>query len=153
MKQPPYEAPNFTLPDNEGINHSLHDYKGKWLVLYFYPKDGSPGCTTEACSFRDTRDEIEKLGAKVVGISRDDAKSHNKFISKYNLNYTLLSDPNYGVIDAYGAWNHNGIGWAKIIRKTFIISPEGMVVKAYDHVTPDGHGEQIVNDLKILKTV
>ncbi|HEU0266029.1 MAG TPA: peroxiredoxin, partial [Candidatus Saccharimonadaceae bacterium] len=106
----PYQAPNFTLKDAEGGEHSLADYRGKWLVLYFYPKDDTPGCTTEACSMRDARDDITALSAEVVGISKDEAASHDKFKTKYNLNFTLLSDPSHATIDAYGAWGKKMFG-------------------------------------------
>lgn len=148
MKQPPYPAPDFTALDTDGNIHSLSDYRGKWLVLYFYPKDDTPGCTTEACSLRDARDEIAALGAEVVGVSRDDASSHDKFKAKYTLNFTLLSDPDHVLMDAYGAWGKKMFGQEGVLRKTFIINPEGTVVKVYGRVTPLGHGEQILAELK-----
>src|SRR5450631_2039124 len=100
-KDIPFVAPDFSLQDSEGIVRTLADYKGKWLVLYFYPKDETPGCTTEACSLRDARDNITALGAEVVGVSRDDASSHEKFKAKHTLNFTLLSDPNHKVMEVY----------------------------------------------------
>lgn len=148
MKQPPYPAPDFTALDTDGNSHSLADYRGKWLVLYFYPKDDTPGCTTEACSLRDARDDIAALGAEVVGVSRDDASSHDKFKAKYTLNFTLLSDPEHELMDAYGAWGKKMFGQEGVLRKTFIINPEGTVVKVYGRVTPLGHGEQILAELK-----
>lgn len=151
MKQTPYQAPDFSLKDSDGKVHSLADYAGKWLVLYFYPKDDTPGCTTEACAMRDSRDELTDLGAEVIGVSRDDAASHDKFKAKYNLNFTLLSDPEHEAMEAYGAWGKNRFGKMGVLRKTFIISPEGQVVKAYGRVTPDGHGEQVVEELHRLK--
>ena len=151
MKQTPYTAPDFSLSDAEGKTHSLADDKGKWLVLYFYPKDDTPGCTTEACSLRDAATELSEAGAEVIGISADDAKSHQKFIKKHHLNFTLLSDPEKNVIEAYGAWGKKMFGKEGILRKTFIISPEGQVVKAYGRVTPLGHGEQVVDELKRLQ--
>ena len=151
MKQPPYKASDFSLPDSDGKMHSLADYAGKWLVLYFYPKDDTPGCTTEACSLRDARDEITELDASVIGISMDDASSHEKFKAKHSLNFTLLSDPNREVIDAYGAWGKKMFGKEGILRRTFIIDPTGTVVKVYGRVTPLGHGDQVVRDLKILQ--
>ena len=153
MRQTPYPAPEFSLKDNDGQVHSLADYAGKWVVLYFYPKDQTPGCTIEACSLRDARDEITALGADVVGVSRDDASSHDKFKSKFNLNFTLLSDPNHAVMDAYGAWGKKQFGLEGVLRKTFIINPAGEVVKVYGRVTPVGHGSQVVSDLKALQTV
>lgn len=151
MTQPPYNAPEFTLTDSEGISTSLADFSGKWLVLYFYPKDDTPGCTIEACSLRDARDDIAALGAEVVGISKDEASSHEKFKAKHSLNFKLLSDPNGETIEAYGAWGKKMFGREGILRKTFIINPEGMVVKVYGRVTPLGHGEQIVEELKTLQ--
>lgn len=151
MNKTPYPAPDFSLKDPEGKVHSLADYRGMWLVLYFYPKDDTPGCTVEACSMRDARDELTELGAEVVGVSRDEADSHEKFKSKYNLNFTLLSDPDHKVMDAYGAWGKGQFGKEGVLRKTFIINPEGQVVKIYGRVTPEGHGEQIVTDLKSLQ--
>lgn len=151
MKQTPYQAPDFSLKDSDGKVHSLADYADKWLVLYFYPKDDTPGCTTEACAMRDSRDELTDLGAEVIGVSRDDAASHDKFKAKYNLNFTLLSDPEHEAMEAYGAWGKNRFGKMGVLRKTFIINPEGQVVKAYGRVTPDGHGEQVVEELHRLK--
>lgn len=151
MKNVPYPAPKFTLTSEDGVSHTLADYAGKWVVLYFYPKDDTPGCTTEACSLRDARDDITALGAEVIGISKDDASSHEKFKAKHSLNFTLLSDPEAGVIDAYGAWGKKQFGQEGILRKTFIINPEGMIVKVYGRVTPLGHGDQVVDDLQKLQ--
>ena len=110
MRQAPYSAPDFSLKDSDGKLHSLKDYAGKWLVLYFYPKDDTPGCTVEACSLRDARDDIAELGAEVVGISMDDATSHEAFKAKHSLNFTLLSDPDRTTIDAYDAWGKKMFG-------------------------------------------
>ena len=151
MLPTPYPAPDFSLKDSEGKAHTLADWRGKWLVLYFYPKDDTPGCTTEACSVRDARDELTDLGAEVVGVSRDEAASHDKFKAKYNLNFLLLSDPDKQALEAYGAWGKNRFGIVGTLRKTFIIDPNGQVVKAYGRVTPAGHGEQIVTDIKKLQ--
>ena len=151
MRSTPYPAPDFTLKDSEGNERTLADYAGAWLVLYFYPKDDTPGCTTEACSIRDARDQIAELGANVIGVSMDDAVSHEKFKEKHSLNFTLLSDPDKKAIEAYGAWGKKMFGKEGILRRTFIINPEGTVVKVYGRVTPLGHGEQIVADLKALQ--
>lgn len=148
----PYKAPDFDLPDETGKRHSLSDYTGKWVVLYFYPKDDTPGCTVEACSLRDARDNIVELGAEVIGISKDGASSHDKFKAKHSLNFTLLSDENTETIQAYGAWGKKIYGVAGTLRKTFIINSEGEVVKEYGRVTPLGHGQQVINDLKKLQT-
>lgn len=151
MNTTPYPAPTFSLPDESGAIHTLQDYAHKWVVLYFYPKDETPGCTTEACSMRDARDEISALGAEVIGISKDDASSHEKFKAKHLLNFTLLTDRDGTVINEYGAWGKKQFGQEGILRKTFIINPEGQVVKVYGRVTPLGHGDQVVAELKRLQ--
>ncbi len=151
MQQPPYPAPDFDLPDSSGLRHSLKNYAGKWLVLYFYPKDDTPGCTTEACGFRDARDELIRLGAEVVGVSKDGAALHEKFKEKLTLNFSLLSDPEAVTIRDYGAWGKKMFGHEGILRKTFIINPKGQVVKVFGRVTPLGHGEQVVKTLKELQ--
>lgn len=151
MRQPPYDAPDFTLPDDSGQYRSLRDYAGSWLVLYFYPKDDTPGCTTQACSLRDVRDDLTALGTQVVGVSKDEASVHENFKAKYNLNFTLLSDPEATTIDAYGAWGKKMFGKEGILRKTFIIDPNGQVCKVYGRATPLGHGEQVVAELKRLQ--
>lgn len=147
----PYPAPDFTATALDGTTRSLADYRGKWLVLYFYPKDETPGCTVEACSLRDARDDIAALGAEVVGVSRDDAASHEKFKAKHTLNFTLLSDPDHRVMDAYGAWGKKQFGQEGVLRKTFIISPDSQVVKVFGRVTPLGHGDQVVDELQKLQ--
>lgn len=151
MKQTPYDAPSFTLQDTEGKARSLADYKGTWIILYFYPKDDTPGCTVEACSLRDARDTLANMGAEIIGISRDEASSHEKFKQKHSLNFTLLADPEAVVINEYGAWGKKMFGKEGILRKTFIINPDGQVVKVYGRVTPVGHGDQIIEDLKALQ--
>lgn len=151
MNEVPYKAPDFSLTGVDGDAHKLADYKGKWLVLYFYPKDDTPGCTTEACSLRDARDDLTALGAEVLGVSRDDASLHEKFKTKYNLNFSLATDPDHKVMDAYGAWGKKMFGKEGILRKTFIIDPNGMVQKVYGRVTPLGHGEQVVEELRKLQ--
>ena len=150
MRETPYPAPAFVLNDSEGHSHELTDYAGKWVVLYFYPKDDTPGCTIEACSLRDARDDIAELGAEIIGVSKDDANSHDKFKAKHSLNFTLLSDPDMTAMNAYVAWGKKQIGQECVLRKTFIISPDGQVVKAYGRVTPLGHGKQIIDELKRL---
>jgi peroxiredoxin Q/BCP len=104
MHPTPYPAPAFSLTDTDGAVHSLEDYIGRWVILYFYPKDDTPGCTTEACSFRDNNDKLLQKKAVVLGVSRDASKSHAKFTEKHALNFTLLTDPDHAVMDAYGAW-------------------------------------------------
>lgn len=144
------EAAEFSLKDQDGNEKSLKDFAGKWLVLYFYPKDNTPGCTVEACSLHDANDELIMLGAEVVGVSKDDVDSHRKFKAKHQLNFTLLSDPTGETIEAYGAWGPKMFGKVGIQRKTFIISPEGKIVKTYGRVTPLGHGDQVIADLRKL---
>ena len=151
MNKTPYAAPDFTLLGLNGDSYSLKDYKGKWIVLYFYPADDTPGCTTEACSLRDSRDTLAEMGAEIIGISKDDPNSHEKFKAKYSLNFQLLTDPEAVAINAYGAWGKKQFGREGILRKTFIINPEGQVVKVYGRVTPMGHGEQVVEELKKLQ--
>ena len=152
MKKLTIKATSFNLPDETGKLHSLSDYKGKWLVLYFYPKDETPGCTIEACSLRDARDDVAALGAVVVGISRDNAHSHSKFKTKHSLNFTLLTDADHEIMGAYGAWGKKQFGREGVLRKTFIINPSGHIVKTYGRVTPVGHGNQIIFDLQALQT-
>lgn len=148
-------APNFNLPDQDGTLHSLKDYAGNWLVVYFYPKDDTPGCTTEACNFRDARSAIAEFGhAEVVGISKDNVASHKKFADKHTLNFTLLSDPNHEVIEAFGAWQIKkfmGREYMGIMRNTYIIDPEGKIVKEYISVTPATHAGELIADLKTLQ--
>ncbi len=149
------KAPDFSLPDQDGTMRSLKDYAGKWIVLYFYPKDDTPGCTKEACAFRDARDVIAELGnAVVIGISKDSVASHKKFADKHSLNFTLLSDPDHTTIEAYGAWGMKkfmGRDYEGIRRNTYIISPEGHFVKTYEGVNPLTHAAEIIRDLKSLQ--
>ena len=147
----PFVAPAFTLPSPEGETHSLIDYKRKWIILYFYPKDETPGCTAEACSLRDARDTLAAMGAEIIGISKDDPSSHEKFKRKHSLNFTLLTDADGEVIASYGAWGKKMYGREGILRKTFIINPAGEVVKVYGRVTPMGHGDRVIADLKLLQ--
>ena len=151
MKQAPYPAPDFSLVSPDGKRHSFADYRGKWLVLYFYPKDDTPGCTTQACSLRDARDDIAALGAEIVGVSRDEASAHEKFKQKHSLNFTLLSDPEATTINDYGAWGKKQFGREGILRKTFIIDPDGIVQKVFGRATPLGHGEAVLDALRALQ--
>jgi peroxiredoxin Q/BCP len=147
------KAADFSLTNQDGNTKTLADFAGKWLVIYFYPKDDTPGCTVEACSLRDANDELIELGAQVIGISKDDEDSHRKFKAKHKLNFTLLSDPEGTTIEAYGAWGKKMFGKEGILRKTFIINPAGEIVKTYGRVTPLGHGEQVISDLKAAISV
>ncbi|HSH86258.1 MAG TPA: peroxiredoxin [Methylophilus sp.] len=143
------KAPDFKLPDAQGGTRRLADWQGKWVVLYFYPKDDTPGCTKEACQFRDDIQQIHALGAEVVGISVDNAASHAEFAHKHRLPFPLLADTNGQVADAYGTlFNLVVIKVAK--RTTFVIDPQGTIAEIYSNVNPDGHSHAIINDLKRL---
>ena len=142
-------APDFNLPDAQANTHSLADYAGSWLVLYFYPKDDTPGCTKEACSFRDDLFRLEKLGAKVVGVSVDDTESHAQFARKYSLPFPLLSDKDGKVADQYGALMNLGV-IKKAKRYTFLIDPQGKIAKVYLSVDTSRHSQEIIDDLKQL---
>ena len=144
------DAPTFTLPDSQGNQVNLTDYKGKWLVLYFYPKDDTPGCTTEACHFRDDFKFLESLGAKVVGVSIDDSFSHKKFAEKSNLPFPLLSDSSGEVASRYGALN-NFLVIKLAKRYTYLINPQGKIAKIYLSIDTSKHSQEIIEDLKTLK--
>lgn len=147
------KAPDFSLQDQTGTTRTLSDYMGKWLVVYFYPRDDTPGCTTEACAFRDGRDMLEGLGAKVVGISKDSVKSHAKFANKHDLNFTILSDESTETIQVFGSWKLKkfmGREYMGITRDTYLINPKGVIIKKYEGVNPKTHFEQIYNDLSKL---
>ncbi len=142
-------APDFALPDASGKQHRLADWRGRWLVLYFYPRDDTPGCTTEARHFRDSQDRFAALKAVVVGISLDDGASHRAFADKHKLPFTLLSDGGGEVAKRYGALSDFGvIRFAK--RYTFLIDPDGRVAKAYLKVESDIHAAEVLADLKAL---
>src|SRR5438132_979181 len=140
------KAPDFTLIDQDGIAQSLKGYAGKWLVLYFYPKDNTSGCTTEACNFRDAREAIADLGnAVVVGISKDSVASHKRFADKHGLTFTLLSDPDHTTIEAYNAWGPRkfmGREYYGTYRTTYIIDPNGNIAKRYENVDPKNHAAE-----------
>ena len=135
------KAADFSLPDENGKVRSLSDYSGKWVLLYFYPKNFTPGCTKEACSLRDNFSKLQKK-LVILGVSADPVNSHKKFSEKYSLPFTLLSDPQRKVINLYGA---NGIMFAK--RVSFLINPKGIIEKVYDKVDPEKHAEEILQDL------
>ena len=147
------KAPEFTLPDQNGKMHSLKDYLGKWVIVYFYPKDATPGCTKEACNFRDGREFLESAGAVVLGISKDSVASHKKFADKHELNFTLLSDETTETIKAYGAWGNKkfmGREYEGINRDTYLINPQGEIAKEYKGVNPLTHVGDLLKDLKAL---
>jgi thioredoxin-dependent peroxiredoxin len=144
-------APLFKLQDQDGKWHSLSDYKGKWVVLYFYPKDDTPGCTTEACAFRDNIFAFDKEGAVVLGISVDDVGSHKAFAEKHSLPFTLLADPSKATTKEYGVLK-TYMGMLEMAhRETFIIDPQGRIAKHYETVDPDGHSTVVLDELKALK--
>ncbi len=145
------QAEDFSLPDQHGKNRSLSEFKGKWVVLYFYPQDQTPGCTAEACSFRDANEALLARDAVVLGVSKDSVKSHADFIKSYNLPFTLLADPDKKVIKMYEAWGTKMFGVEGTLRKTYIINPKGMIAKEYPRVTPAEHATQILNDLTTLQ--
>lgn len=147
------KAPQFTLPDQDGKKVSLKDYLGKVVALYFYPKDMTSGCTKEACDFRDEFPNFKKLKVEVIGISKDSIKSHQNFIAKHNLPFTLLSDEEIKVVDKYGVWKEKSMYGRKymgIERTTFLIDEDGKILKIYPKVKVNGHVENILNDLKEL---
>ncbi len=146
-------APNFSLPDQDGKLHTLDQYKGKWLVIYFYPKDNTPGCIREACGFRDHIGQLQKQGIQVLGISKDSVVSHKGFAEKYQLPFPLLSDESAATIKAYGAWGIKqilGRGFEGILRKTYIIDPEGEIRKEYEKVEVKDHAETVLNKIQEL---
>ncbi len=141
------KAYDFTLQDQDGVTRSLHDYLGSSVVLYFYPKDDTPGCTKEACNFRDSFHEIESKGAVVIGISKDSVASHKKFATKYDLKFPLLSDTDGKICDAYGTWVEKSMYGKKymgIDRSTFIISEDGKIVSIWRKVKVASHVEEVL---------
>lgn len=147
------KAPQFTLPDQNGTNHSLSDYTGKWVLVYFYPKDDTPGCTIEACSFRDKSEELRNHHIVVLGISKDTTSSHQKFVTKFNLNFPLLSDTSTKIIKAYGAWGEKkfmGRTFSGILRNSYLINPDGEIVKTYEKVKPAEHTAEVISDVEKL---
>jgi len=145
------KAPNFSLPDQNGTIHSLAQYLGKWVVVYFYPKDDTPGCTKEACGFRDVAKEFAQHNVIILGISKDSTNSHQKFASKYSLTFPLLSDPDHQVAEMYGAWGEKkfmGKTYQGILRHTYLIDSSGHLVKTYHQVNPLTHATTVLQDVK-----
>jgi len=143
-------APDLELESDTGDRVKLADFRGKTVVLYFYPKDDTPGCTTEACEFRDTYDRFREQGVEVIGVSPDPVKSHQKFKSKHELPFPLLADPEHKLAEAYGVWGEKkymGRKYMGINRSTFVIDPEGNVAKAMVGIKPAGHAAQILEQL------
>lgn len=148
------KAPAFTLTADGGEKVRLSELKGQPVVVYFYPRDDTPGCTREACAFRDQSAALKKLGAKVLGISTDSIESHGKFRDKYQLSFPLLADPDHAVSEKYGAWREKNMYGKKsmgIQRSTFLIDADGKVAKVWKAVKVDGHVEQVIAALKELK--
>ncbi len=147
------KAPAFTLEDDTGKKVKLSDFKGSPVVIYFYPKDDTPGCTKEACAFRDRSAELKKLGVKVVGISRDSVASHGKFRDKYELNFPLLADPEHEVAEKFGAWREKVLYGKKslgIVRSTFLIDATGKVARVWRSVKVEGHDAQVIEAVQEL---
>ncbi len=143
-------APDFSLRDQNGEMHTLSAYRRHWVVLYFYPKDDTPGCTREACRFRDDFFTLRKLGAEVLGVSVDDPESHAKFAGKYSLPFPLLADTDGSVARQYGSlWSLAFIRFAR--RHTFLIDPQGRIARIYTKVTPETHSREVIEDLKALQ--
>ena len=143
------KAPGFNLQDQNGDWHRLEDYSGSWLAIYFYPKDDTPGCTTEACNFRDNIYAFKAIGATVVGISVDDVDSHKEFATKYKLPFILLADEEGETADAYGVLRD----WKLVqiaSRQSFLVNPQGVIVKHYEDVDPDTHTQQVLDDLEAM---
>ena len=147
------KAPAFTLHADDGSKVKLSELKGNPVVLYFYPRDDTPGCTKEACAFRDRQDEIKALSAQVFGISPDTVESHVKFRDKFSLNFPLLADPDHAMADKYGAWREKNMYGKKsmgIQRSTYLINADGKVAKLWKRVKVDGHDQQVIDALKEL---
>lgn len=144
------KAPSFELPDQNGTVHTLEEYRGKKVILYFYPKDNTPGCTKQACGFAERYPQFQEKGVEVIGISKDSVKSHKSFETKYGLNFTLLSDPELSVIQAYDVWkekkNYGKVSMG-VVRTTYLIDEEGIIVRASDKVKAADNPQQMLEEL------
>jgi peroxiredoxin Q/BCP len=152
--EPGGKAPAFSLKSDSGKAVKLSDFKGRPVVLYFYPKDDTPGCTREACAFRDLKSEMEQGGAVVLGVSADSVESHGKFRDKYKLNFPLLADPDHAVAEQYGAWREKNMYGKKsmgIQRSTYLIGPDGKVARVWKKVNVDGHDAAVLEAIKNLQ--
>ena len=148
------KAPNFTLPDQQGQEHTLSAYTGSPVVLYFYPKDHTSGCTTQACGFRDDYSAYEQAGVTILGVSPDSPKTHTNFITKHDLPFTLLADTEREVLKLYGAWGLKkmyGREYEGVLRTTFLIGADGKIAKIYEKVKPAAHSAEILTDLKEME--
>ena len=146
-------APEFRLADENGVLRSLSDYRGKAVVLYFYPRDDTPGCTTEACAFRDDYGAYAEAGVTILGVSPDTSQSHTKFKEKFHLPFSLLADEDHALCVAYGVWGlkkNYGKEYEGVFRTTFLIGPDGKILKVWENVKPDGHSAEILGALKSL---
>jgi len=144
-------APDFTLPDQDGREVSLQDFAGKQVVVYFYPRDDTPGCTKEACQFNDNLAAFDKAKVPILGISADPAEKHRKFREKYDLKITLLTDADHAVGEAFGAWGEKTMYGKKaigVIRSTFLISADGTIARAWYHVKADGHAAKVLEEVQ-----
>jgi len=144
-------APDFCLPDEEGAMHCLASYRGRWVILYFYPRDNTPGCTTEALGFKAILDKLTRAGAVVLGVSPDSPTRHRNFKARYGLPFPLLSDPEHRVLEAYEAWGPKkryGREYMGVLRKTYLIGPDGRIRKIYPSVRPKGHAQQVWEDVQ-----
>jgi peroxiredoxin Q/BCP len=148
------QAPDFSLPDQNGVVRKLSDFRGSWVLLYFYPKDMSPGCTKEACSIGEQFPSFEKLGTVVLGVSADSVASHKKFEEKYKLPFTLLSDEKHEVLEKYGVWQKKsflGKSYMGTDRSSLLIDFDGKVVRVYERVKPSDHAEEVLKDIEDMK--
>jgi len=144
-------APEFTLPDQDGKEHTLAEYQGSWVLLYFYPKDDTPGCTIEACTIRDQFKDFKTIGAIVLGVSTDTVASHKKFATAYELPFTLLADEHKEVVGTYGVFGEKkfmGRTYMGTMRTSFLIDPKGRIAKIYEKVKPEKHASEVIADLK-----
>jgi thioredoxin-dependent peroxiredoxin len=151
MIKPGETAPAFSTLDQDGKTQTLSMYVGKWVILYFYPRDDTPGCTKEACNFRDSFHQLEKFGVVILGVSKDTVLSHKKFAQKYHLNFPLLADPDKTIIQLYDAWGKKkfmGREFEGTIRMTYLINPKGRVEKVYEKVNPLIHAGEVIRDLE-----
>jgi len=144
------KAPSFKLQDSQGKGHRLSDYEGQSIILYFYPKDDTPGCTKEACSFRDNYSAFKEAGVEIIGISPDTVESHQKFSEKYDLPFTLLADPDHEVCEAYEVWGLKksfGREYEGVFRTTFIIDPDGRIKRVFEDVKPSEHSQEVLEEV------
>ena len=147
-------APDFTLQDQDGVSHTLSQEKGKWVLLYFYPKDNTPGCTKQACVLRDADPDFKELNVVIYGISVDSVAAHKKFVEKYGLTFPLLADVDKKVVTTYGVWGTKkfmGHTYEGIYRSSYLINPEGIIAKVYEKVKPANHAGDVLVDLKALR--